>query len=46
MFKLTIEEHVESTLPLIKAKFTSLEPTKFYTFFGTPGISLQFYLFA
>ena len=35
-FKLTIKEDFESDQPLIKAKFTSLDPTKSVYFCGTP----------
>ena len=37
MFKLTIEEHLESDLPLIEAKFASLHLIKSVYFIGTPG---------
>ena len=39
MFKLTIKEHFESDWPSSKSNFTSLEPTKIRTLFGTPGIN-------
>ena len=39
LFKLTMEEHFESDNPFIKAKFTSLDPTKtVYPFWDTGHI--------